>query len=101
MIGGSNGMDGKKVLIIGLGLIGGSIGRAIKAKHASWFISGYDGDREQGDQAKSSGIIDEAASSIKSCTEQADFIIIATPDTRTADLIDSVISHGPINQNGS
>src|SRR5699024_218661 len=71
MIGGSNGMDGKKVLIIGLGLIGGSIGRAIKAKHASCFISGYDVDREQVDQAKSSGIIDEAASSIKRYTEQA------------------------------
>src|SRR5699024_3174072 len=99
MIGGSNGMDGKKVLIIGLGLIGGSIGRAIKAKHASCFISGYDVDREQVDQAKSSGIIDEAVSSIKSYTEQADIIIIATPVTKTADIIDLLINHCPRKRN--
>ncbi|HLR01150.1 MAG TPA: prephenate dehydrogenase [Virgibacillus sp.] len=92
-------MDGKKVLIIGLGLIGGSIGRAIKAKHASCFISGYDVDREQVDQAKSSGIIDEAASSIKSYTEQADFIIIATPVTKTADIIDLLINHCLLKRN--
>src|SRR5699024_2384776 len=99
MIGGSNGMDGKKVLIIGLGLIGGSIGRGIKAKHASCFISGYDVDRGAVEQATSSGSTDDAAWSIKSCTEQADLSILATPVTKAADSIDLWINRCPLKAN--
>lgn len=86
-------MDGKKVLIIGLGLIGGSIGRAIKAKHASCVIFGYDVNQEQATLAKSRGVIDASISSIKGQTEQADFIIIATPVSKTEAIMDFLISH--------
>src|SRR5699024_2210425 len=81
-------MGGTQVLIIGLGLIGGSIGRAIKAKHPACYIVGYDVDQEEARRAHSWGIIDETATCIADQTEDADFIVIATPVSKTEEIMD-------------
>ncbi|WP_110927618.1 prephenate dehydrogenase [Bacillus massiliglaciei] len=71
-------MNGK-VLIIGLGLIGGSLGLAIRQAHPLAEIAGYDVDGNNLQLAKLLGIIDEAALDLKDYASNADLILIAVP----------------------
>ncbi len=79
-------MNDKRVLIIGLGLIGGSISLAIKKKHAATIV-GYDVHHAKAKLAKSLNIIDEAVSSLEDGVEDASLIIIAIPVIQTEELI--------------
>lgn len=85
-------MDDKRVLIIGLGLIGGSIALAIKKKHNDATIVGYDVDENQAKLAKSLDIIDEAASSLEEGVKDASLIIIAIPVIETEKMIEKLAS---------
>lgn len=69
-----------RIAIIGLGLIGGSIGLALK--QADWQkaeIVGYVRRSELRPMALSSGAVDNVESSLKATVRGADLIIIATP----------------------
>ncbi|MEK3645452.1 prephenate dehydrogenase [Aeribacillus sp. FSL K6-2848] len=77
----------EKVFIIGLGLIGGSISRAIKKEHPSVQLVGYDINNDQVQMAKKLGIIDQSAESIKEGAESADVIIISTPVEQTLNVL--------------
>lgn len=83
----------KKVFIIGLGLIGGSVALAIKKAHPSCIILGYDVNQQQTVLAKSLSIIDEGVSSIEGQTDQADLIVIAAPVLKTEEIMDLLMSH--------
>lgn len=72
-------MHEKKVFVIGLGLIGGSLACTIKQEHPSSLIQGYDVDEQQMDLAESLGVIDEQVSRIEDGAGSADFIIVAAP----------------------
>ncbi|MBM6619853.1 prephenate dehydrogenase [Bacillus suaedaesalsae] len=76
----------KKVLLIGLGLIGGSIGLAIR-RNQDVLISGYDIKVEQARLAKSLHVIDEIAEDYLVEATSADFIIISTPVSQTEKII--------------
>ncbi|WLR53086.1 prephenate dehydrogenase [Bacillus tianshenii] len=78
---------GKKVFVIGLGLIGGSIALAIKREHTEVEIIGFDVNSEQMRMAASLQIIDSEASSIREGAEAADYIILAAPVRQTDELI--------------
>jgi prephenate dehydrogenase len=69
-----------RVAIIGLGLIGGSIGLALKKKN--WQkaeVIGYVRRRETGQIAKEMGAVDKFESSLTETVREADIVIIATP----------------------
>ncbi len=70
------------VLLLGVGLIGGSIALSIKKEHNSRII-GYDVNFERARLATSLNIIDECVQDMKLATENADLIIIAAPVTET------------------
>lgn len=82
-------MKDKRVLIIGLGLIGGSIALAIKKEHRASII-GYDVNHDQAKLAKSLNIIDEAVSSLEDGVKDASLIIIAIPVIQTEKMIDTL-----------
>lgn len=82
-------MEGR-VLIIGLGLIGGSLAMCIKAQHPGAVVIGFDADKNQMDLARMLGVIDCAAGSIEIEAPKADLIIIATPVLTTGSIIDSL-----------
>jgi len=68
------------VTIIGLGLIGGSIGLALRqGKKPGWEIVGYSRRQETVANALSSGAIGRGEANLKDAVKQADFVIIATP----------------------
>jgi prephenate dehydrogenase len=69
-----------RIAIIGLGLIGGSIGLALK--QANWReaeIIGYVRRREAGTLALKLGAVDKVESNLRGAVKGADIIIIATP----------------------
>ncbi|NWF77639.1 MAG: prephenate dehydrogenase [Chloroflexi bacterium] len=68
------------VSIIGLGLIGGSIGLALRqGKKPGWEVVGYSRHQETVAKALSSGAIERGATNLKDVVKQAEFVIIATP----------------------
>lgn len=69
----------KRILIIGLGLIGGSLALAIKKGYPDTTIIGYDIDSKAMKLARSLQIIDGSVSLIAEEAHQADLIILSTP----------------------
>ncbi|WP_233785872.1 prephenate dehydrogenase [Planococcus halotolerans] len=68
----------KNILVIGLGLIGGSLAKALM-RHGDAVIFGYDADALTVRKAYKMGIIHHAALSLEEAAAEADFIILATP----------------------
>lgn len=82
-------MNGR-VLIIGLGLIGGSLALAIKNAYPSVVIIGKDVREEQEKLALSLKVIDERVVSFESEVANADLIILSTPVVQTERLLEKI-----------
>ncbi|MBE5098265.1 prephenate dehydrogenase [Priestia aryabhattai] len=67
-----------RVLLIGVGLIGGSLALAMK-KHRHVTVIGADIDTNEVQVANQLGIVDYVAEDIKTEAAQADYIVLATP----------------------
>ena len=85
-------MEKKRVVIIGLGLIGGSIALAIRKKHPAVTIIGIDLDQKQLKIACALGIIDEASNEIKKEAENADLIVFSCPVKATETFLTQMVS---------
>lgn len=79
----------RKVCVVGMGLIGGSIALAIKREHQVT-ITGVDIDENQLKLAQSLGVIDEASHRLTEGVKDAELIILAAPVTKTEQLIDEL-----------
>lgn len=75
------------VLIIGLGLIGGSVALAIKKEHPQAILFGYDVNETELQLAKMLKVIDEEAIDISSVAPVADLIVVATPVQSTEQIL--------------
>jgi prephenate dehydrogenase len=84
------------VTVIGLGLIGGSIGLALRqGKKPGWEIVGYSRHQETVVNALSSGAIERGETRLKDAVKQADFIIIATPVLTIKEIFSEIAPHLP------
>ncbi len=68
-----------KITIVGVGLIGGSLAKALKEKNLAKIVFGYGRDRSRLEEAKKSNIIDDYSTQIEEAVNHADIIVIATP----------------------
>src|SRR5213079_2723677 len=68
-----------RVAIIGLGLIGGSIGLALHKAKAAQQIVGYDLGKGICNQARKVGAIDQPYNALADAVRGADLVILATP----------------------
>jgi prephenate dehydrogenase len=68
-----------RLSILGVGLLGGSIGLAVKAAGMPCRVVGYGHRKETIQQALEVGAIDESATSSKAAVKDADLIILCTP----------------------
>lgn len=84
-------MEKQQVLIAGLGLIGGSIAKAIK-KESEHYIIGFDISENTLHFALNHGIIDEASTNFDEAALKADIIIISAPISETIQLISQLNS---------
>jgi prephenate dehydrogenase len=75
-----------RIAVLGVGLIGGSIGLAVNRRaHAQ--VSGYDPDERVLAKALSIGAIDSAASDIASAVKDADAVFVAAPVAALAETV--------------
>lgn len=85
-----------QVAIIGLGLIGGSIGIALKQKAVpGWEVVGYARRQEIAAAALSLGAIDRVETNIKDAVEAAELVIIATPVLTIKDIFSQIVDYLP------
>lgn len=69
----------KQVTIIGLGLIGGSLGMAMKRRHLAGRVIGWSRKSSTLRQAKRRGAIDVGTTDLARAVQGADLVVIATP----------------------
>jgi len=84
----------KRIAIIGLGLIGGSLALALKKASAKGTeIIGFSRSSESVARAKDCGAIDQAAKNPASAVAGADMVVIATPVMATKEVLTSISEH--------
>ncbi|GCE24613.1 prephenate dehydrogenase [Dictyobacter alpinus] len=79
-----------RVTIIGLGLIGGSIGLALKEARAAKQVVGYDLGRGVSERAYKISAIDQAYVSLVDAVKEAELVILATPVGAIHELLQAI-----------
>src|SRR5688572_24455895 len=80
-----------KLAIIGLGLIGGSLARALRPAGAVAHIRAFDTDPRARRLAVELGVVDEATDSASAAVADADLVVLAVPVLHTADALRACI----------
>lgn len=75
-----------KILMVGLGLIGGSLALALR-RNEECYVIGYDVDAHVVRTAKRIDVIDEMAYSLSRSVREVDYVIFATPVNTTKQLL--------------
>jgi prephenate dehydrogenase len=73
-----------RALVVGTGLIGGSIALALRQR--GWHVSGLDADGERMAEALEAGVIDEAGDDL-----EAQVVFVATPATVVAEVVGRIL----------
>lgn len=68
-----------RITIVGLGLVGGSLGMALRQAEVADVIVGHDRNRLVGNEAKGKGAVDKVHWNLISACEGADLVILALP----------------------
>jgi prephenate dehydrogenase len=79
-----------RLAIIGVGLIGGSLARALKRKKACGRVVGYGRDMANLQKAVDLKVIDEYSLTVASAVKDADVVVLATPLNTTEPLLKSM-----------
>ena len=73
------------VVIVGVGLIGGSLAAALRSRKVARNVIGVGRDAVRLERARAAGLIDEVATDIASVATRADVIVFCTPVDRVAE----------------
>ena len=85
----------RRITIIGLGLIGGSLGLAIKDKRLAKKVVGVSRRRSTILRAKALGIVDHATLDVKEGIKDSDLIILTAPVLKIIDIAKEVLDFAP------
>lgn len=85
------------VVIVGVGLLGGSLGLALKARGLARHIRGVGRRQESLDKALAVGAIDEAHLKIASAAPDADLVVLCTPAALVTQALDELRETAPAN----
>jgi prephenate dehydrogenase len=80
----------QSVAIVGVGLIGGSIGKALKARRLATRVVGVGRSDAGLDEARRSGAVTEATTDLPSAVAAADLVVVATGVAAIPDLLDEI-----------
>ncbi len=83
----------ERIAILGIGLIGGSLARALKRHNAVGKIIAYDYNEDALNKAYALGVADEIYTDPIKAAENADIIILATPITAMGSLVREILPH--------
>ena len=81
------------VAIVGLGLIGSSVARGLKARGLARRVVGYDSSTQVHARAKELGFCDHVANTPAEAVKDAQLVLIAVPVGATADAVKSIAPH--------
>lgn len=84
-------MNPPRLAVLGLGLIGGSFARALRAAGAVSEVDGYDPDQRQRCLAVDLGVVDRAPDSAAEAVRAADVVVLAVPVLRTAEAMQAIL----------
>jgi prephenate dehydrogenase len=76
-----------KITIIGVGLLGGSLGLALKARHLAGSVAGFVRRQASIDQCMDLGVVDVATLDLSRAVEDADLIVLCTPLAQMVPLV--------------
>jgi len=82
-----------KLVIFGVGLIGGSLALALKRANPNLHIIGIGRSGESLQTARELGIIDSIATDTESALADADMVVIAAPVAQTATILQAITPH--------
>lgn len=80
-------MSPKRLAILGVGLLGGSLGLAVRSVLKDCVVVGYGHRRSTLDAALENGAIDEAFDDVRQAVEAADLVVLCTPVGLFRDLL--------------
>jgi prephenate dehydrogenase len=83
----------ERLLIVGVGLIGGSFALALRKKGLVGHVAGVGRDPANLQRAVELGVIDKAYSSIDEHAAKADFVLIATPVRQMGSVLSALAPH--------
>lgn len=84
-------MTATRLAVVGLGLIGGSLARALRSAGAAAEIGGFDTDPRQRRLAQELGVVDRAADTAAAAVDGADVVVLAVPVLRTAEALQACL----------
>lgn len=82
-----------RIAIVGLGLIGASMGMALREAGVASAVIGHDKDPEVGGRAKKLGAADKIQWNLISACENVDMVIVATPVGATKETLEAIGPH--------
>lgn len=85
----------EQITIVGVGLIGGSVGLAAKARKVANRVVGIGRDRAKLDAAVTQGAIDAGTTSLIEGVTHADLIVVCTPVDRIGGTVAEAAPHAP------
>jgi len=80
-----------RVVLVGVGLIGGSFALALKAAGVVGQVVGLDRSPDHLEQARALGLIDQIATSSAAALRHCDLVVLATPVAQTATVLRSLL----------
>ena len=86
-------MSFNKIVIFGVGLIGGSAALALKQANAVRHVVGVGRSLDNLQAALDLGVIDEAQSDVAAALQDADIVLIATPVAQTPKILEAILPH--------
>lgn len=84
-----------KVVVIGLGLIGGSLAKALKQQQFAKQVAAFDRNTDELQQGLDLGVIDVACESMAQALDQADLVVLAVPVKATEAVLRDMHPHLP------
>ena len=79
-----------RVAILGLGLMGASLGIVLRATGVARLVAGYDASPGVAARARERGAIDLACADVSQAVAEAELVILATPIRATPDLLSTI-----------
>jgi prephenate dehydrogenase len=85
----------RRVAILGVGLLGGSVALAIRRAQPQSTVVGYARSKEKCELLERSGVVDAAVGSIAEACHDCDAVVVAAPVDRIAAMVIEAASHSP------
>jgi prephenate dehydrogenase len=83
----------RKVTIIGVGLLGGSLGLAIRKRRLARHVTGYVRRRASVREAVRAGAVDSATQDLAVAVKDADLVVVCTPVSRMVSVVRDMLPH--------